>query len=382
MKMLKLQRYMLSLKKKHFLFASLLFVFLLPNFSFAAPVAKKVLNSEDTIGFSVEPAISHVSVGKGMVFRSGISIRNQGTMPVTFIVRVFDFEPKDEYGGIKIIGNNENRDDPIYAAAWFSLPREKIVVPPKQKFIVPYSILVPDDASSGGRSVVFVAETIDGNTHSQINSICFLTVPGDAKESLEIKDASFSPFITGGSHGSFHLELKNNGKTHVRPSGKITVRNMFGGLRGKYDLSEDNEIGTIIPSAKKSIDYKWQGEMGAFDFGLWNAKIELNYGIKGAHSVYDRVFFIVLPWKAILLSIIILGGAIYFFLYSMKKFRKEWDEVDIEDTTQIEKKTSFKLLIIPFISGLLLAIVLGVYLYSTYADQGVGSIEKIQMYKK
>lgn len=359
---------------KYFIYC-LVFVFLLPNILYAAD---NEINSGS--GFTIEPAISHVSVGRGMILKSGLSIKNQGDLPITITISVEDFESKDDFGGVKLLGVGD-KDDQISASGWISYPKEKLIIPAKEKLIVPYSISVPDDASFGGRSVVFIIESSGGNIHSKVNTLCFLTVPGDAKEDLLLNNFSFYPFITPRSTGNLHIELKNAGKTHARPEGFLVIRNMFGIERGRYELINENSLGTIIPTAKRSSDYSWEGSMNSFDFGLWNAKIELKYGTNGDHLISDRAFFLVLPWKALLLTIIILGGSISFFIYSTRKLRKkisDYKEIELND---IEREVSLKLLLIPFISGLLLLITIVISMYSVLEKKGDGQIKKIQINK-
>lgn len=362
----------MSPKIKKISFVYLLFlVFLLPKFSFAGELSSPS-------GFSIEPAIQKISVASGAQLKSGFTVVNTGKENITFTVRVIDFVPADDYGGIRELANIGSRDDQILASGWISVPSEPISLSSKQKITIPYSVTVPSDASPGGRSLSFVIESTNGNVHSRLNALCFLTVPGDATEKIDISYFSFSPKITSLAKGDIHLEIKNLGKAHINPEGKILIKNMFGIERGLFPLDNELQLGTIIPSAKRSIDYEWKGSQGLFDFGIWSAKIDLNYGINGNHSISDRTFFILLPYKAILYLLIIVGGSVFFFIYSIKKLRNNISQ--ISDTENVDEKSiSFKLLIIPFISGLLLLVVTAFSVYSIFEYRGEGELKKINI---
>lgn len=332
-------------------------------------------------GFSVEPAILRISVERGGQFRSFFSLSNTGDAPLTVNALVADFVPIDSSGGVKKMEGVPGADDPVRASGWYSLPEGPIVVPANQKLRVPFSISVPDDANPGGKSVVIELETVGGSARERMNMLNFLTVPGDAKEVLNILSFSRDAVITADAHGVFQVELKNDGDTHLRPEGEVVVRNMFGVERGRFALAGDLAPGTIIPAAKRAVEYRWKGALSAFDFGLWNARIQLNYGEGGAHTVGDRAFFLVLPWRAFLLIIFILGGAIRFFVYAVKRLRNAMKFVEVTPEgvpdAHAERALSARLLLIPFVAGLLLLLVVMGTMFSLLSGINEGSFEKV-----
>ncbi len=356
--------------KQNSLYIILALVFLLPNYSHAEEIFSPS-------GFSVEPAISQVSVLPNSQLKAGFTVRNTGKDKITFTVRVADFSAEGDMGGIKEAESVSDNEDPIMASGWFSVPLEPISVAPGLKMTIPYSILVPKDAGPGGRSITFIIESTSGNVHSRINALCFLSIPGDAKESLEVVDFSFNPTINSKAEGTLHIELKNTGKTHINPEGRVVIRNMFGVERGSYPLVQALSLGTIIPSAKRSSDYSWSGSLNSFDFGIWNAKIELDYGMKGSHSITARSFFAILPWQAILYTIFIFGGSIIFFIFSVRKLKKNILILKEKKLEVDESTISIKLLVIPFIAGLLLLIVIISSLFSVLGYRGGGVMNKV-----
>lgn len=330
-------------------------------------------------GFSVEPAILRVSVERGGQFRSFFSLKNTGDAPITLSVTVADFVPIDGTGGVREMEGVPDKDDPVRASGWFSLPDGPLIVPAHRSLRVPFSISAPLDANPGGKSVVIELETLGGSARERMNLLNFVTVPGDAKEQLTILSFSRDAIMTADAHGTFELELKNEGDTHLRPTGEVVVRNMFGVVRGRFLLSGLLAPGTIIPSAKRSVEYDWVGALSMFDFGLWNARVELNYGENDIHSTGDRTFFLVLPWRAFLLIIFILGGAIRFFIYAVARLRREISLESAKDGDGIsENVLSIRLLIIPFMAGLLLLLVVFGTLFSVLSDKNEGSFTRVQ----
>lgn len=341
-----------------------------------------VVCAEDALpreGFAVEPAILRVSVERGGQFRSFFTLSNSGDGAITLDLLVADFVPEGGAGGVKKMEGIPDKDDPVRASGWFSVPDGPLVVPPHQKLRVPFSISVPSDANPGGRSVVLELETREGSARERMNMLNFVTVPGDAKEQLTILSFARDAIMTADAHGVFALELKNDGDTHLRPEGEVVVRNMLGVERGRYALNGLLAPGTIIPKAKRSVEYNWAGSLSAFDFGLWNARIELHYGEGDANSVGDRTFFLVLPWRALLLIIFILGGSIKFFMYAVTRLRKELSQIESsDDSTTYENVVSARLLVIPFVAGLLLLLVVTGTMFSLLSGKNEGSFERIQ----
>ncbi len=330
-------------------------------------------------GFSVEPAILRISVERGGQFKSFFTLKNTGEESIALDVLVADFVPVDGAGGVREMEGVPDKDDPVRASGWFSLPDGPLIVPAHKSLRVPFSISVPSDANPGGRSVVFELESSSGSARERLNMLNFLTVPGETKEQLTILSFTREALISAGAQGTFSLELKNDGDTHLRPEGSVVIRNMFGVERGRYVLDNTLAPGTIIPGSKRNVEYDWKGSLGIFDFGLWNAHVELNYGENNAHLVADRTFFLVLPWRAIVLMIIILGGAIKFFAYAVRKLRDDLEKVGGEFDGQVALRVmSARLLIIPFIAGLLLLIVTVGTLISVLSSSHDGSFVRIQ----
>lgn len=343
------------------------------------PITSRAAEVLGHAGFAVEPAILRVSVERGGQFRSFFTLKNTGDAPLTITLTVADFVPENSGGGVRAMEGIPDNDDPVRASGWFSLPDGDIMVPAHQTLRVPFSISVPDDANPGGRAVVVALETVSGSARERMNMLNFLTVPGDAKEQLSILSFSRDAVMTADAHGVFALELLNEGDTHLRPEGEVVIRNMLGVVRGRYPLTGLLAPGTIIPKAKRSVEYHWIGTLSAFDFGLWNARVELSYGEGGAHTVGDRAFFLVLPWRAFLLIIFILGGAIKFFIFAVKRLRRELTQVTAaSDETVSENILSARLLIIPFIAGLLLLLVVTGTMFSLLSSKQEGTFERIQ----
>ena len=349
----------------------MVFCLLLPLHVFA-------VESNMLSGFSIEPAILRVSVERGAQFRSFFTLKNTGNSSITLDASLADFVPTDASGGVREMEGVPTSDDPVRASGWFSLSDGPIIVPPHQIIRVPFSISVPDDANPGGRSVVIALETIDGSARERMNMLYFLTVPGEAHEQLTILSFGRSAIVTADASGVFQIALKNDGDTHLRPEGQIVIRNMFGVERGRYDLTGDFAPGTIIPKAKRDVEYNWKGVLNAFDFGLWNARVELSYGDGGEHSVGDRTFFLVLPWRAFLLIIFILGGAVWFFVYAMRRLRNELEQLPDSENGVAENVISMRLFLIPFIAGLLLLIVIIGTMFSVLQGRNEGSFDRVQ----
>lgn len=349
--------------------AMILLLCLLPSTALASPA------QFSSFSLSVEPAVLHLSVLPGATYQGALKLRNSGTVPVRITAVAFDFVPVDEHGGVKILprDNSISSSDPIVSAGWVKLPQGELSIAPGRTFSLPIVISVPYDASAGARSIAITLDDTGGSTHAELQSLIFLDVPGNAKKDMVIADFSADSFFAGSAENVFSVRLVNTGKTHIRPSGELVIRNMFGRARGRFELNDASAIGTISPSSARAVEYHWKGAdkegQGASDFGLWFASLSLN---DGELHVSDHATFLVLPWLSIL--VFVCGFAITFTLlrHALALMRKNIDKGN----------ESVAPLIFVTFAGLLMFIAIIISLFVVFRSQENGSLERIDMRQK
>ncbi len=334
-------------------------------------------------GFSVEPAVIHVSVAEDTLFSSAFTLKNLEAQPVSVSIRVADFEPLDSGVGVREFDHRVGPDDPLFASSWVAYPKETLTLAPKKKLSVPFSIRVPKDAVPGGKSITFVVETIGGNVHSRMYVLCFLNIPGDARELLTIEDLSFGSPVYNAPHGRVSIQLKNDGDTHIRPEGVVVIRNMFGVERGRYMLSHTDAVGTLVPGARRTIEYLWVGDSGLFDFGLWNARLTLTYGNGNTHEVSARAFMLLFPVLPMALFVLTMGSSLFIVMrsvHTLKRELRQYTHIPFSEHEHsiIERQASMRLLVVPLLAGITLILIIGFTLISFLGNQDAGKLERVQ----
>lgn len=353
--------------------AMILLLCLLPSTALASPAQFSPFTH--SFSLSVEPAVLHLSVLPGATYQGALKLRNSGTVPVRIRASAFDFIPVDEHGGVKLLPRDGSisSSDPIVSAGWVKLPEGELSIAPGRTFSLPIVISVPPDASAGARSMAITLDDAGGSTHAELQSLVFLDIPGNARKDMAIADFSADNFFAGSAENVFRVRLINTGKTHIRPSGELVIRNMFGRVRGRFELSDANAMGTISPNSARAIEYHWKGGdkdgQGVNDFGLWFASLSLN---DGELHVSDHATFLVLPWFSILIFICGLAISLTLLRRALALMRKNIDEGN----------ESIIPLIFVTLAGLLMFVAIISSLFVVFRTQENGSLERIDMRQK
>jgi len=241
---------------------------------------------------------------------------------------------------------------------WADFTKEVVALGPHEERVVEVRIRVPEDAEVGGHFGAFFGEvrTSTDSTraepsgsegkgpgpslpgpgpgefgplpsgyrvgqHVAAGSLIFLSVLGeglgDDAWQAELADFSVEGKELGGLYFaseplSFRTILSNKGIYHQNVWGALTVRDMFGGLRGDFPLREKK----ALPDTYVAYSQPWKPN---FPLGRYTATLEMLYGRNGEKSARQEVSFWVVDPRFFL----VLGGlgAIVTFL-AVRKRRK------------------------------------------------------------
>lgn len=196
-----------------------------------------------------------------------------------------------------------------------------------QRMILPVEISIPQDAEPGGLygglSVSTNPPVPEGSTEaekakgqiqliSRLRANLLIRVKGEVKEEGALKD--FSTLKKYYEKGPISLQIlyENTGRVHVNPYGIIEIKNIFG---KKVDEIEVKSY-FVLPDAIRMREVKW--DRGLL-FGRYTASLSLNRGYK---DIIDQksISFWVIPWKIILVGLLILIVLISFFIWIASHF--------------------------------------------------------------
>ena len=354
--------------KKRIIFIALSLLFLLPIvFSETASAA----------GVAISPPKFEFEADPGQVINAIVKITNHENSPLTFSVSAQDFVSSGESGQPTFINPEENTAD-ISLANWIVINNnEPVTIKSEEKREVPFTINVPQNAEPGGHyGTIFFSPAAPINADGQvavkqkIGSLILIRVSGKIVEKgelsvfgtydKEIKSGDLlkksSNFFYGKLPVNFVLRYENKGNIHLKPQGKIEIFDTFNkklnsigvlsiissqGLELEkkiVDFLPVNDVqGNVLAKSFRKFDVAWQGypywykeedgtkviKYKGYPIGWYTAKLTLNE--TGNSEVVKSISFVILPWKDIFGSLLILILAIFGFI----KYRK-WSIAKLE----------------------------------------------------
>ncbi|MBW4062190.1 hypothetical protein HJC99_06480 [Candidatus Saccharibacteria bacterium] len=283
----------------------------------AAAAVKAPSATTNNQSFQISPPTSTYAADPGTTVKGVIKVNNLTNAALSLTVGKENFVAKGEEGEIELTDNA----DPLYSLApWFNAAVTQITVPPLGTTSFNYTIAVPANAEPGGRygSITFntIAPKLAGGesgaaVQQQLAAIIFLRINGPANESLKIDS-----FATGtrASNGNFTAKsffeyapvdfltrVQNTGTVHEKPTGTITIKNMFGFTTATIPLDEHY----VIPGAIRALHNVYPtSNQKKLMFGRYTAHINATYA--NGKTLSADVSFTVIPYKLLVIIFVVL----------------------------------------------------------------------------
>ena len=230
---------------------------------------------------------------------------------------VEDMFPEGEEGRVILQAEEEDLDI-LAISRWVSFEPEEFTLAPREERIVEFTINVPVDADTGGHYMGIIASipptraegTGVGIVH-RVASLVLLTVPGEMREDLSIKDFEVSKKYYEHGPVVFYSRFENNGTVHLIPDAEIVIKNIFGSEVATVPVEKRN----VLPSAVRRIESEWN--INNLWGGYYTATIQGTYGSFSDNNFTPHsITFFAFPWKA---GLVIIFVMIFFVLT-----RKRW----------------------------------------------------------
>lgn len=258
--------------------------------------------------FVVGPAKVELDLEPGTEKTVELSITNRMGEPRSFTLSVEDAQGSDDPNAtVALLGDDRG---PYSLRDYVSFPEQSFVLQHGERARVPVTISVPDDASAGGHyGSVLVTTTASDDAEggngavivSRIGALFFVTVEGDVEKSGELTEFSTIPagkFVFGAEPIDFQLLFANTGSVHATPFGTVRITNVFGAEVGTVEVEPWYALPNSVRRREVSFD-------APYLFGYYTAEASID---RGWNDIVDRkqVSFLVLPWKLVAMSIVIL----------------------------------------------------------------------------
>ncbi len=286
-----------------------------------------VFGLRSTSALTLVPPSLEYKTAKGQTIDGVVKIINNENRTLVLTPSTANFGAKDETGDPDFKFDAPSAD----LASWIKIDTASVTLELGETKEIPFKIEVPANAEPGGHYAgIFFASGGSAagggqiGVQSKLGSLVILTVDGNIREQATISSVKLDgPTTVGRPPVDFSIRIKNGGNVHVKPKGKVTILNMFGGEVETMTLPQDKNV---LPGQTRLFEVSWvkkatsakKGgffeEIGAefsnFALGTYTANVEATYG-ETDKTMIGKVKFTIIPWRAI--TVVILGLLIVIF---------------------------------------------------------------------
>ena len=304
---------------KNIILLIILFAFSILSFKVISKVFAQVAET-----ITISPPTLTLNVNPGDKKEGTLALINDSDTDLTFVTGVYDFIVQDKNGTPAILPKGTIENDKYSGANWIAVYPNTITVPAHQRVQLNYYIQVPINARPGGHYAAIVYQPISAGANknsgasvkTQIATLVYLTVSGQVNQAARVNKFQAPPFSEYGPV-NITTEIENLGDLHITPNGSITVTNLFGQTVYTSPLATRN----IFPG-NTALDYI--NKIGShFMFGRFKASLLASYGIGNNLPLYATVYFWVIPWRIITITLLVIIAIILTVLVIKKKKSKD-----------------------------------------------------------
>lgn len=117
---------------------------------------------------------------------------------------------------------------------------------------------------------------------------------------------------------TFVTRIKNEGNIHVKPSGDIEIRDMFGNLSATLPINKQEPKSNVLPDSTRRFETQFNK---SWMIGRYTANLTLGYGT-GGQAITNTISFWVIPYKLILISLLVLATVVFVLKRMIKVYNK------------------------------------------------------------
>lgn len=256
-------------------------------------------------------------------------------------IRLVDFGSSNETGTPALF-LADNAPQTPWSLKPFAKVQSSVRIAKGKSANVPITITIPANQGAGSyySAVEYTAQNPETKERVNISastaSLVFVTVPGEAKEKLQLKqfgtyespekgEGWFKSFFWDTSPKEFAYRLQNSGNVAEQPSGSLVVKNMFGRTVKEIEdanpkkqlvlLGQTRRIQVCIKSSvltSKAPGSQEAQQTVCDDAGLlpgrYKAQIALYYGLNGnsTQEILGTTTFWYIPWWSVVILAVLI----------------------------------------------------------------------------
>ncbi len=288
------------------------------------------------------PPSMEIGLKPGNTYSSEIKLYNETADTVQLYTEVRAFTAQGETGKPTFDFAN---DEQLGLSEWIQVEDGPIVIQPGERYSVPLSITAPENADPGGHyaSIFFSSAPPDSGQvkiSSKVGTLVLASVDGDIVEAgsiLELATANGKKTYSR-LPVAFEARFQNTGNVHLKPTGAITIANLFGSETDKIDFNTTK--GATLPKTIRKYESVWEkaaviekpgnawsnfwqeysNEKDNFAIGRYTATLSITAG--STESVEDTaaMTFWVIPWHILTVWAVAAIIVILLLIFVLKKY--------------------------------------------------------------
>lgn len=235
---------------------------------------------------------------------------------------VESFKPQGEAGGVTILPPDISNQ----SLSWIKLP-QGVVLKPGQTKQIDFTISVPSTAGVGGyyMAIMWQGQQGSGNKSvaitSRVGALVLLRVKGGASQKLNLSEFGLKDHknVYNFLPISFVSRLENKGNIHLKPSGMIIIKNIFGRVVSTVPFNAPGN--NVLPQSARQFENIWSGgrldghsgffsawarELKPSAWGRFTAELDLEFGNPRQSINSKSVSFWIIPWRTLATIIVVI----------------------------------------------------------------------------
>jgi hypothetical protein len=286
----------------------LLFIFVGKN------IYGKLFAQQSNPGLTVVPSNIEIAGNPGTTVTKEITVINSTNSDFDIATSRRNFTALGEEGQAEL-----TTDSTTFAlVSWLKVSPEKITIKKSEKAKFVVAISIPKNAEPGGHfgSVVFSTVPKGGLKQTgavvsqEVASLILVRINGEVNENAIVE--SFLPSKSFYSSGPVVLNarIKNLSTVHIKPEGKVIIKDIFG---RKYEVPVESK--NVLPGAIRRLAAGFNSHLL---IGKYSADLTLAYGTQNNPLLTTHTTFWAFPVKTGLITLVVL---IFVYLFRRRIFK-------------------------------------------------------------
>ncbi len=274
------------------------------------PAFAQVMDTPDTgsnsKGLIVSPSIIEEVIKPGQDSKIKLEIKNPSHIPLPIKSYICEFDASDEVGGVEF--DEDPDSDRLAMPNWGRIEDPDFVLQPNATREVEVILSTPNDLPPGGYySTIFFEILVPEKFYDassleiggRVGALLFLVAEGDIVQKGKVSELKILNNILSNGPAQAEVKFSNTGNVHLRPSGKIEIKNMITGSTKTLEISNY----TVLPQKTRKIetilnDIYWPG--------LYQIKVVEQYGRDKNVTTSQTNFFYLQLHQSLVIIIMLL----------------------------------------------------------------------------